>query len=254
MTAKPGRLWVGGGWGVRHVRRTAAFTFNLLRIVGFCCFNARNSYNRIFRNGTAAETQLSGRGTARAARRGVSPPPRPHRAEGLPEPRRHLPAGDRPSRSPPLPRPPRQGSPRARRRPRYVPAGRFRSRSGSGSESGPGAAPRGPAALPPRHRGRGRGRRRGRPGAVIPGSRGRGLRRNRRPGGGRGPGPVAESAVSCRAVSCRPSSPGAGGPPAWPGLGPPAVSPGGPQLRESRRAVPAAPASDDARIRVFALL
>lgn len=79
--------------------RTAAFTLNPLGILGFVCFNARNSYNRIFRHCREAETQLSGRS---AARRGVPPVPQPHGAQGLPEPRAHLPAS-RPPRSCPSP-------------------------------------------------------------------------------------------------------------------------------------------------------
>lgn len=139
----------------------------------FFLFNTRNSYNRILRNCRGGETWLSGRGAVRAARRGVSPPPRPHRAEGLPEPHSHVPVGDRPSRSPPQPRqgspsasapapgpapPPLRTSGPARERERVRPGRReapqlYRPGTGDGGGGGGGA------------------------GAAIPGSRGTGLRR-----------------------------------------------------------------------------
>lgn len=138
--------------------RTAAFTLNPLGILGFVCFNARNSYNRIFRHCREAETQLSGRS---AARRGVPPVPQPHGAEGLPEPRAHLPPSLPPARlaAAPAPAPVPAAPAPSPAPPRYVrTAGPGRAASSSvrpRSRSSPAAAQ----------------------GAAIPGSRGPGLGR-----------------------------------------------------------------------------
>lgn len=141
--------------------RTEAFTLNRPGILGFFCFNARNSYNRIFRHRREAETQLSGRS---AARRGVTPVPQPHRAEGCRSPAlASCPPATAPAPAPAAPAP----SPAPPPLRTYGRAGL--GQAGSSSASGPE-----PAALPPRHR----GRRRGRPGAAIPGSRGPGLGRS----------------------------------------------------------------------------